>query len=721
MKLVQIKRLGIALLLSAALPFVASAQQLFSGGNGTKEDPYQIASEKDLNDLATYTKEDSYKNFEGKYFKQTADITLTKEFTPIGGLSTDLVPREGVDTPFCGHYDGGMKKIHNLNIFDNRQLTEKGETGVARSAVGLFGWVNKGGSVKNVVVASGTIYGMLAVGGIVGDLGKNCEVSHCKVGYKVTIFSRLYPAGIVGVASRDAKVYQCANYGTVIAEGDAAITGGAGGIVGQTNDAIIKGCANFGNVYNNAGSVSAGGIVAITPVSGSHTTVTYTFPTIESCMHVGDVSSKGTPAGGILGAYGYNDGEGAPVKIITKNCYVAGQAYVEDTKQFGPIAGAVLMNSPQEAKDTYYDENRFFYKKDEKFTDSEIAFKHGVAKSHDHIRSAEFLTELNNGITEDAYKFEEDKHNINYGMPVLKWINDSFDAAIDLPYAMVTNPEPAVHKEKVGIYFDPNRRGEFIMVNKDMQMPNIQMQALGFTVGRAWNYRLTPVANDTKYKFLYCTSRYRRPYDANGAVVTTTKPQAANRWLITPEFEVTAEKPYFIWFAASEDAQVLEGYTVYVGDESATMPENFKKSDMVYTTRKEDVIKFVEATTDEDAHYELHQRHIDLSKHAGKKVRLAFVDDSEYGFLLILGKFSMSSSPTSLQEVLPDDSYSVRIEGTTINARTNGEALRFELFDVMGQRLATAQEALTYTGAKGVYLLKAIDTKGRGEIRKIVL
>ena len=72
------RKLCIALL-SALLPMTGTWAQTFSGGSGTEQDPYKIASEADLNTLAglctPYTAAQA--NTEGKFFKLTQDLDLT--------------------------------------------------------------------------------------------------------------------------------------------------------------------------------------------------------------------------------------------------------------------------------------------------------------------------------------------------------------------------------------------------------------------------------------------------------------------------------------------------------------------------------------------------------------------------------------------------------------------------------------------------------------------
>ena len=108
----------------------------------------------------------------------TADIDLTgKNWTPIG---TDY------DNSYKGTFDGGGHTITGLTFTTNDEY------------VGLFGWLNRAGTVKNVVmegvqITSHQIYGG-SIGGVVGyswGTIENCSVSG-------SVSGTVYVGGVVG-------------------------------------------------------------------------------------------------------------------------------------------------------------------------------------------------------------------------------------------------------------------------------------------------------------------------------------------------------------------------------------------------------------------------------------------------------------------------------------------------------------------------------------------
>ena len=88
-------------------------------GNGSSETPFLINSASDLAQLATDVNGGT--NYKDKYFKQTANITLTSAWTPIGTDSSH---------PFMGHYDGGGFTISGLTVSGSYQHA------------GLFGYIS---------------------------------------------------------------------------------------------------------------------------------------------------------------------------------------------------------------------------------------------------------------------------------------------------------------------------------------------------------------------------------------------------------------------------------------------------------------------------------------------------------------------------------------------------------------------------------------------------
>ena len=213
-------------------------------GFGIKTNPYLIEDAEDLKLLAK--KVNSGETYEGKYFKQTADIDLNNEtnWTPIGTVTND-----GKDArPFKGTFDGDGYKITKLKV-----------TGNSDNA-GLFGNV-WGATIQNCNV-TGEIEGNNFVGGIVGSTGKNTKILNCS--FQGDVKGNECVGGIAGWGV--GKIKNCYALADVT-----AASAGAGGIAGKAYGVTIENCYYGGKLSSRT---DAGGIAGETlGFSASSTTI----------------------------------------------------------------------------------------------------------------------------------------------------------------------------------------------------------------------------------------------------------------------------------------------------------------------------------------------------------------------------------------------------------------------------------------------------------------
>ena len=193
------------------------------------------------------------------------DIDLTgKNWTPIG---TDY------DNSYKGTFDGGGHTITGLTFTRNDKYA------------GLFGWLNKAGTVKNVVmegvqITSNQIYGG-SIGGVVGyswGTIENCSVSG-------SVSGTVYVGGVVG-AQIDGSITGCSSSATVKGTTD------VGGVAGQTNgSATLTACYATGNVIieiDPVKNISGGGLVGMNGGNG-----------LFACYATGNVTSTGSSTGNV--------------------------------------------------------------------------------------------------------------------------------------------------------------------------------------------------------------------------------------------------------------------------------------------------------------------------------------------------------------------------------------------------------------------------------------
>lgn len=715
-----LNKLSIVSLLLLSVTVSLFGQGLFSGGNGSKDDPYQIATEADLRTLATEVN-NNFNSFAGQYLKQTADITFTSDepIQPIGGPILDDFTRSD-EMCFQGTYDGDMHKIYNLNLYDDRQLVE-GET--VYMGVGLFGVLGEGATIKNVVIASGHIYGFSGVGAIVGQIKDNCTVTRCKIGPDVRIISWANAGGIAGTSlGYGMKIIECVNYANIEVYG-VGIHKTAGGIIAMSANTTIEGCANFGDIWAKGGF--AGGMIGYMPQSTQD--FIFKYPEIRSCINAGDVSSMDPVSGGLIGAVAYNlsDDSGPIPHQLISNSYNYGQALVTHGYTYGPICAFYSKQFPLSVSKTFYNKDRYVMKQKEG-ADAELAFSLGEAKSHEEFTSPAFITMLNEG---GMSTFEADKHKINGTMPILKWINDTYDAEIDKPNQYRTDIPYTKVKQRAGSFFNPNRSGDFIIYDMSRQMPNVQAKSLGCNLDKGWVGRVLPIQGGKSYRFFMSTSAFRRSLKEDGMYVDGRPDKPADHWLITPSFTVTGDIPWFHWVGASEDGDVPSSYDLYVVEGAEEpMPSKILETTPIYTVEKEKGTQVFQETVtikDEDGEQEVERLYntftahkVDLSKYIGKEIRLAFRDRSIDQFNLFIGQMKMAQA-NAITTVEGAANCLIEVSEQTLVA-TRPESL-LTLYSISGQQLAQAQDQLVYRGQAGVYILVVTDATGYTERRKVVL
>ena len=192
------------------------------------------------------------------------DIDLTgKDWTPIG---TDY------DNSYKGTFDGGGHTIKGLTVTTNDQF------------VGLFGYLDKAGTVKNVVmegiqITSNHVLMSGNTGGVVGyswGTIENCSVSGSVSGTNCV-------GGVVG-SQKAGSITGCSS--SAIVKGTRYV----GGVAGEKWGTMTA-CYATGNVtleINSPQDLSGGGVVGLN--GGS---------TVLACYATGNVNSKGSNTGNV--------------------------------------------------------------------------------------------------------------------------------------------------------------------------------------------------------------------------------------------------------------------------------------------------------------------------------------------------------------------------------------------------------------------------------------
>ena len=225
------------------------------------------------------------------------NIDLTgKAWTPIG---TDY------DNSYKGTFDGGGHTITGLTFTTNDEFA------------GLFGWLNRAGSVKNVVmegvqITSNQIYGG-SIGGVVGygwGTIENCSVSG-------SVSGTVYVGGVVGVQI-GGSITGCSSSATV--KGMVNV----GGVAGQTNsNATMTACYATGNVTLEIApkkNIAGGSLVGMNAGSS-----------LLACYATGNVTSTGSSTGQVhIGGFLGNNYAPVMTACYWKNNHEQGIGYKKE-------------------------------------------------------------------------------------------------------------------------------------------------------------------------------------------------------------------------------------------------------------------------------------------------------------------------------------------------------------------------------------------------------
>jgi len=260
-------RLILTLFCIAVCLFAPQAKAQYSGGSGTPEDPYQIATAADLIFLGE-TPEDY-----NKHFILTADIDLDPNLP--GGRVFD----RAVVAPDANDIKHGFQGDAFSGVFDGKDHKISHITMVGENYLGLFGQLGYQAVVANLGLEAVDVNGILTVGAIVGQ-NKAGSILNCSstgtasgesdVGGLVGLNGEVLPA----VGHNSGNIVAC--YSTCTVKRNA---GSVAGLAGN----------NTGSIASSYGTGSVGGL------AGRNT------GSIISSYSTGPVVSTGSHAGGLVG------------------------------------------------------------------------------------------------------------------------------------------------------------------------------------------------------------------------------------------------------------------------------------------------------------------------------------------------------------------------------------------------------------------------------------
>lgn len=319
----------------------------FSGGDGTAENPYAIATVEDLKELSEYvaSKEEDFLHFRTAHYIQIADIDFEGNTHYSIGNTNDAAPYSF----FNGNYNGNGYKISNVVIANKN--TDK--------AHGFFGYLDGEAYIRNITMENVTVNATTwNAGTIVGcaQSTSTAVIENCKVTGGSVISTNKTTGGICGklmagtikgcsfegsvsgdmdevggiCGMQTGTIEDCAFGGNVTGKGQ-----NNGGISGNHTGGDIKNCTVKGTVTAlTSGKHQCGGIVGFTNIAGS---------TVEGCTFDGRVTAACGNVGGIAGAL--NGGSTVKGCTVTAASVIEAGTITNNGINLGGIVGYVNNSS----------------------------------------------------------------------------------------------------------------------------------------------------------------------------------------------------------------------------------------------------------------------------------------------------------------------------------------------------------------------------------------
>lgn len=307
-----------------------STANFFAGGKGTLQNPYQIKTAKQLENIG------KNKSTLKAHYILVKDLNLKhKTFKNIGSMSGENMKKGDFSKAFSGSFNGNGHTIKNVTIRQEKNemgaglfeastgtiknvklknIKASSKTGSSFSSCGIG--LAYGGNISNITLSGkNTVNGVNCVGGIVGGLW-GATVKKCKAdGVTVTLngsnnfldglliqHDEAECAGVLVGGGFTGTVTQCSAKGTVKASGNEPV--GMGGLAGclQCMDSVVGNNANatiqaknghaIGGLcgYAGVGDDGDGTVQAPALIRNNHVTVKIA---AEGATHVGGLIGTG--------------------------------------------------------------------------------------------------------------------------------------------------------------------------------------------------------------------------------------------------------------------------------------------------------------------------------------------------------------------------------------------------------------------------------------------
>lgn len=291
-------------------------------GSGTKEDPYEIGSERDFLTFLDDLRKNELTNGRGVWFRQTADIRLMDQ-------SSSKPGRGYYGYSFAGHYDGG-----GFTLFD---MYYRGSSNTSSDKVlGIFPTILDGAEVSNLIISDVNISNVSGdTGALAGVSVGNVKVSNLTIHGNVTGDDGTCIGGLIGRMSQGTLTVSDIELKMTVS-GKSWV----GGLLGKVDDGTLNVTGITNHHFYVEGYENVGGVIGgMTKGKLSMSTVTLSHEVSKEDSDIRIIcSTGGAGTGGIIGKI-ENISSPALFRDIDVECPVGGIKRVGD--KIGGIAGAV--------------------------------------------------------------------------------------------------------------------------------------------------------------------------------------------------------------------------------------------------------------------------------------------------------------------------------------------------------------------------------------------
>lgn len=346
------------------------SNEIFQGGDGSKENPYKISTADQFIKFAAAVNE--VEHFKDKYIVLVNDIDLSGvQWVPAGGNGLYA---------FSGDFDGKHHKISNMKIGSEKEA-------VKYSCAGLFAHVDTG-TIRNLEVKNGYVniapasipgvkqertYAGLIVGyaGLTSTEGtRGAVIDNCHV--TGTIISNSVETNYVGgLAGLTAHSY-ISNSGSnceieAVSPGNWVYTGG---LVGLPSFSVIVNNYAYGKIHSDAAvnKTQLGGIGGMYSSYGFNNYTSVTLNADRQTADIGGIVGRNTGIGYISNCYGNTTTEQKSGNKVTTGVNTVGTLVSGDRYGKGKITQSQLVTSVNQNFANVLNQNTGLIEKDKMYT-----------------------------------------------------------------------------------------------------------------------------------------------------------------------------------------------------------------------------------------------------------------------------------------------------------------------------------------------------------------